>query len=140
MILKHFSKFFDRFEDRLRIHLSRTPITYSIIGGVFVVLFWRSVWHTADLLEFRGGWWELLLSGPVSFLIATGVLLATGLMVSTFIGDRIILSGLKKEKKFVDMTEAELMLETNMLNSLDKRVSELQKEIAEIKQAVNRGK
>jgi hypothetical protein len=126
MIVRHFNHFFDRFEDRLRNILSRVPILYAIIGGVFVVLFWRGVWHTADLLEYRGGIWGFLMSGPASLVLATLVLLATGLMVSTFIGDRIILSGLKKEKKLAEKTEAELALEGNLLESLDKRMDKLE--------------
>jgi hypothetical protein len=53
MIAKNYS-FFDKFEDHIRTHLSRYPIVYTIIGGIAIVLFWRGVWHTADILHPKG--------------------------------------------------------------------------------------
>src|SRR5882724_10237508 len=91
--------FFDKFEDNVRGHLSNYPIVYTIIGGVAIVLFWRGVWHTADLLESRGGILGFLFYEPVSMLIVTVILLATGLFVSYFIGDSIIITGAKSQKK-----------------------------------------
>jgi hypothetical protein len=49
--------FFDKLEDRVRGFLSRKPTLYAIIAGFAIVLFWRGVWHTADLFP--------VLTGPV---------------------------------------------------------------------------
>jgi len=92
--------FFDKFEDRIRIALSRRPIAYAIIGGIGIVLFWKGVWETAELFP--------ILYGPPSALLGVFILLATGLLVSFFIGDSIILSGINREKKLVEKTETEV--------------------------------
>ena len=68
------------------------------------MIFWRGVWHTADALEKSNdssGLLAILFSGPVSLVISMAILLLTGLFVSVFIGDKIIISGLKQEKKLL---------------------------------------
>ena len=90
-MIKHIIKFFDKLEDKVRGGLSRNPIIYTLIGGIAIVLFWRGVWLTADLFPF--------LTGPVSVVVSVSILLITGLFVSFFIGDQVIISGIKKEKK-----------------------------------------
>ena len=85
-------KFFDRLEDRVRGNLSHYPITYAVISSVGVVLIWRGIWHTADLFPF--------MTGPVSMIIGLIMLLLTGLFVSFFIGDAILIAGLKREKNW----------------------------------------
>src|SRR3954467_13892586 len=100
--------FFDKLEDHIRIHLSRYPIVYTIIGGIAIVLFWRGVWHTADLLQEQGGILGFIFYEPVSLLIVTVVLLATGLFVSYFLGDAILLSGVKGQKKLAEKTDKEV--------------------------------
>src|SRR3989344_4691949 len=100
--------FFDKFEDLLRGRLSRSPIFYTIICGVSIVLFWRGVWHTADLLQAKGGVLGFLFYEPINLLIVVGILLATGLFVSYFIGDTILISGLRKEKKLHEKTTKEI--------------------------------
>lgn len=92
--------FFDKLEDKIRFALSRHPFTYALIGGVAIVMFWRGVWMTADLIPF--------LTGPISLLVSVLVLLSIGLFVSFFIGDQMIISGLKQEKKIVDKTSEEI--------------------------------
>ncbi len=92
---KHIYNFFDKLEDHVRAWLSKHQILYAIIGGICVVLFWRGVWLLADSLS---------LSGWVSFTISIAILLVTGLFVSSFVGDVIILSGLKKESKLSEKT------------------------------------
>ena len=90
-IYKKIVRFFDKLEDHVRVALSHYPIIYTIIGGFSIVLFWRGVWMTADYFPF--------LNGPVSIIISVSILLVTGLFVSFFITDRIILTGIKQEKK-----------------------------------------
>jgi hypothetical protein len=58
ILVKNIVHFFDKLEDYVRGILSKYPIPYAFVGGVSIVLFWRGVWHTADMLQARGGWWE----------------------------------------------------------------------------------
>ena len=102
MKLKNVVIFFDKLEDKVRAKLSHYPIIYAIIGGTGVVLFWRGVWHTAD---------DLNVSSLISLIIGTAVLLMTGVFVSAFIGNRLIISGLIGEKKLTEKEEAEIATE-----------------------------
>jgi hypothetical protein len=128
--------FFDKLEDRIRGHLSRFPLVYTMIGGVAIVLFWRGVWHTADILQAKGGWLGWLFYEPTNLVIVLIILLATGLFVSYFIGDTILMSGLKGEKKVTDRTERELKEEEEHLRELRTTVREVKKEIDEIREVV----
>lgn len=123
-IFKRIFTFFDRLEDRVRGYLSRRPLLYTIIGGFAIVLFWRGVWHTADLFPF--------LTGPVSILISVAVLLVTGLFVSFFVGDVIILSGIKKEKKVVDKTEDEILKESANIEQMKQTLTHIEEELSHI--------
>ena len=126
-------KFFDKFEDRTREELSRVPIVYGIIGGTAIVLFWRGIWHTADILEQQGGILGTLFDAQMSVGLSAIVLLATGLFVSFFIGDRIILSGLTHEKKIEEKTESEVRAEGTLLLDMYKKLEHIEKEIATLK-------
>lgn len=129
-MFKQVVNYFDKLEDRVRAKLSRRPIIYSFIGGVAIVLFWRGVWLTADQYEF--------LTGPVSILISVGVLLLSGLFASFFVGDRIILSGLKREKKLTEKTEAEVKEELAALSAVKDDLKEIKETLTEIKKAENK--
>ena len=126
-------RFFDKLEDRVRGRLSRTPIIYACVGGVAVVIFWRGIWNLADELESMGGWWPFFVSPDVSLIFSALVLLVTGLFVSFFIGDRIIMSGLRHEKKVEEKTEAEVREEEMMLTGVHQKLDNLEREISEIK-------
>ena len=127
------TKFFDKLEDLIREYLSRHPITYSIIGGVGVVLFWRAVWETADMLmRLNHPVLEVLFYPPVQIVISTSLLLLTGLMVSIFIGDRIILSGLRHEKKMEEKTEEIIKEEAITLMHIRDEIRELREEIKKL--------
>ncbi len=93
---------FDLLEDKIRAGLSRHAFIYTFVGGTGIVLFWRGVWHTADILERKGGVWGVMFSSGGSLLLGVCILLATGLFVSMFIGDSIIISGINKEKKKIE--------------------------------------
>lgn len=115
--------FFDKLEDAVRARLSRRPIVYSFIGGVGIVLFWKGVWETAGYFP--------VLFGPMSILVGLVILLSTGLLVSFFIGDNIILSGLKHEKKIVEKTETEVRSETHSLTYVVERLEAIEKKLDE---------
>jgi mannitol-specific phosphotransferase system IIBC component len=125
--------FFDKLEDVVREHLSRYPIVYTIIGGVAIVLFWRGVWHTADILQDQGGILEWIFYEPNNLLITTIILLVTGLFVSYFIGDTILMSGLRKQKKTTERTEKEVAEEETELKSVRTAIKEIKREVDEIK-------
>lgn len=110
--------FFDKLEDKIRARLSHHPILYAFIGGTGVVLFWKGVWETAEFFPF--------LAGLPSVLLGLLLILPTGLFVSFFIGDNIILSGYKKEKKMIDRTESELLHEIDAMEDMAKRVERIE--------------
>ena len=117
-------RFFDKLEDHIREALSRVPIFYALVGGVGLVLFWRGVWHTADMLPF--------FDGPVSLVVGAFILLSTGLLVSVFIGDQIIISGLRHEKKLTEKTEMEVAVEEGVLTKIHKELHVLSERLARL--------
>ena len=144
-------KFFDKLEDKIRISLSRKPILYAFIGGIGIVLFWRGVWHTNDFIveSFVSAvnlnqstdiktlvWWD----GPLSLLIGSILLLATGVMVSSFIGNEIVISGLKGEKKIVEKTESEIKNETESLKDIHQEMQNVSDELKKIEREIQNKK
>ena len=113
--------FFDKLEDRVRILLSRKPIIYALIGAAGIILLWKGVWETAELSP--------LLFGPGSILVGLAILLMTGLLVSFFVGDTILISGWRQEKKLVEKTESEVKSEKEMLSEIAADISDMKKEI-----------
>jgi hypothetical protein len=103
------------------------------------------VWHTADILMEKGAemyiydgskfgkFMYYFFYEPNTIIWTVLLLLLTGLFVSTMIGDRIILSGLKHEKKVDEKTEEEIREEEQQIVLLNKKVSEISKDIEEIK-------
>jgi len=141
---KKIYKFFDKLEDKVRGKLSHKPIVYGFLGGVGIVLFWRGVWHTADYLSeliyysnsygpgsiafIEARWWD----GPLSLLIGSILLLITGLFVSSFIGNEIIISGLKGERKITEKTEEEIEQESELMKKTISQIKEIREHIEEI--------
>lgn len=129
-MIKRIVNYFDKLEDKVRARLSHHPIIYSFVGGVAIVLFWRGVWMIADQYAF--------MTGLVSVLISVAILLLTGLFASFFVGDRIILSGLKREKKLTEKTEAEVKSELATLVEVHGDLKEIKETLQEIKEAENK--
>ncbi len=139
----------DKLEDKVRGRLSHYPIAYAFVGGVAVVLFWRGVWHTADhLMErfllsasheptnispYSFPWWD----GPLSILIGTVLLLTVGLFVSHFIGNEIIISGLRKEKKLVEKTEDEIRSDLKESSEINDEIHHINRRLKRIENVIN---
>lgn len=121
--------FFDKVEDRIRGTLSKHTFIYTFIGGAGVILFWRGVWHSADLLESSGGVNSFIFSSVGSIILGGIILLSTGLFVSIFIGDSVIISGLKKEKKIIDKTGDEIQDEKTDIQKTLEVMADIKKEI-----------
>ena len=114
-ILKKIFRFFDKLEDNVRGTLSKYPIIYACIGGLSIVLFWRGVWHTADILMQKGGIFGVIFYEPITVLWTSIIMLMSGLFVSFFIGERIVISCLKHDKKVFEINS---LLLSSVLNFL----------------------
>ncbi|MEK7567702.1 MAG: hypothetical protein AAB513_02165 [Patescibacteria group bacterium] len=140
--MKHLFRFFDKLEDKVRERLSRRPILYSIIGGSAVILFWRGIWHLADEIELAYSLSNIE-GAVVSLLVGGTILLLTGLFSSFFVGDAILISGLRREKKIIEKTEEEIGQETGILKRIQGEVSreesilnEVRKELVNIRSSI----
>lgn len=123
MMIKRIVRFFDRLEDRIRGKLSHYPILYAFIGGVGVVLFWRGVWHLAD---------DISLNNGISMVLGVMILLFTGIFVTEFIGNRLIVSGLVGEKKLEEKEVDEIETEEDQIRSLQNTLTRLEKKLDHI--------
>jgi hypothetical protein len=120
---------FDKMEDHIRARLARHPFIYTFIGGSGVVLFWRGVWHTADVLQSTSILGGFLFSPLGSLVMGIVVLLSTGLFVSVFIGDSIIMSGIRHDKKIIERTIEDIETEKTDVEKLLIIVVEMKKEL-----------
>lgn len=116
-------KIYNRFEIKLRHKLSHWPILYAFIGSIGVILIWRGVWMIAD---------NMGMSGLVSMALGVFISIVTGLFVSFFVGDKIIISGIKKEKRIDEKTESEIKKEEVSLSEIKKDLREIKEDIEEI--------
>ena len=128
-LLHHIYHFFDRLEDHLRAVLSTHKFIYTFIGGTGLVLFWRGIWHTADMLEKTTEFGSILFSPIGCIILSVSMLLATGLFVSMFIGDSIIMSGIKKDKKTIDKTIDEVEAEKGDIRKTLALIIDVKKEL-----------
>ena len=78
------------------------------------------------------------MSSLESLLVGAGVLLITGLFVAAFIGEQVILSGLKGEKKSVDKTEEEIRQEARAIFDLRREVDEIVDRLERIENKLNK--
>ena len=131
-MIRNIIHFFDKLEDRIRHRLSQHPTLYALIGGVGVVLFWRGVWDLADIVPG--------LSPLITIGVSLVIMLLTGTFVSFFIGEQIIISGLKAEKRIDEKTEDEVRKEEIELVHLDNDIEAIRREVTEIRRIIDGAK
>ena len=121
--MKSIVRFFDKIEDGIRHVLSKSPIIYAVIGGIGVVSFWRGVWETSDLLD---------IPSAASLIGGLFIMMATGILVTEFLGNRIIITGLRGEKKLEEKTLKEIEDEEMFLANLKIKVDRIEKLLEKI--------
>lgn len=122
-IYKKIYKFFDKLEDRVRGKLTHYPLIYAFIGSIGIVSIWRGIWEIED---------HLSMTGVESLVLGIVITMITGLFVSFFIGDRIIISGLKQEKRIDEKTEEEIEKEEAIITEIQADIKEIKNDIKEI--------
>lgn len=105
---------------KIRHYLSKSPNIYAFIGSVGVVLIWRGIWHLAD---------DINMSSSTSLFLGILISMVSGLFVSFFVGDNIIISGIKYEKRIDEKTESEIKQEEITLKEIKKEIEEIKEEI-----------
>lgn len=116
--MKKLLAFFDKLEDKIRGFLSHFPIVYAFIAGVAIVSFWRGVWGISDILN---------VPPQVSLAFGFFIMIAVGVQVTEFLGSRIIISGLRGDKKLEEKTLKEIEDEDRFLHDLKKEVDHIEK-------------
>ena len=132
-MFKSVDMFFDKLEDHIRGKLSKHPCIYGFIGGSGVILFWRGVWHSADWLQENTLFGSVIFSNVGSMLFGILVLLMSGLFVSVFIGDSILISGLRHEKKITEKTEDEVEGEKKDIEVIEEHIEDISKKLEKIR-------
>ncbi len=136
-----------KLEQKIRIHLSHYPIIYAFIVGIGIVLFWRGVWHTADQVHdvinhfssmsstsLSGAmWWD----GPLSLVVGCLMLYFTGAFTSSFIGNELILSGLRGEKRLNERTEADIKDEISAISDIKDELGAISDKLELLKKHAN---
>ena len=129
------------------IYLSHRPKLYALVVGVGIVLFWRGVWHTAaDLHRYyylgpsaavgdflTSPWWD----GPLSLLVGIIILYFTGSFISSFIGNELILSGLRGEKRLTEKTESSVENEIRAVSDIRDAIVGIEQKITELEKKVH---
>ncbi|MBI5140035.1 MAG: hypothetical protein HZA94_01130 [Candidatus Vogelbacteria bacterium] len=115
--------FFDKLEDHVRGRLSHHPVAYSLIGGIALVTFWYGV----DIVIGSVPFFNTFLGGVVLVVVSLTVLLMIGVLVSFFVGDTVIISGLKHEKKEIEKTEEEIKEEDLEVHTALKKINHIEK-------------
>lgn len=112
--------FFDKLKRKVHRILSHVPAIYAMIGSVGIILLWRGVGGLAD--EIHMGFWT-------STIIGTVILLVTGLFVSFFIGEDIIIAGIQEENRIDELTEEEIRFQSVSRIQMQWKLEGLLKEV-----------
>ena len=107
----------------MRGFLSHYPMIYALVGGVGIVSFWRGVWETSDLLG---------IPSQASLVFGSLIMMSVGILVTEFLGNRIIVSGLRGEKKLEEKSLREIEDEEMFLSNLKSKVDRIEKMLMEM--------
>ena len=135
-----------RLATRIHIFLSHHTFLYAFIVGVGIVLFWRGVWHTVDLIHLyishyhatasidlaEHPWWD----GPLSLLAGSLILYISRAFVSSFIGNELILSGLRTEKKLPRKTEDNLKTEVSAITDIKDEIETITHKLGDLEEQI----
>ncbi len=139
--------FVSKLEQRITILLSHRPRWYALIVGVGIVLFWRGIWHSADHIHsfyyslsgdfpttdsFNTPWWD----GPLSLMVGGTILYFTGALISSFIGNELILSGLRGEKRLSEKTEGKVKNEVRAISDIKDELKNITSALEELEKKV----
>lgn len=133
------SHLISKISKKIQHSLSHRPVLYALIVGASIVLFWRGVWHSADYIHalisdlYLGSstsvlsisWWD----GPLSLVTGSIILYITGAFTSSFIGNELILSGLRGERRLSEKTEADLKEEVVAIADIKDELSIISKKL-----------
>lgn len=131
---------------RFHIFLSHHSFLYALIVGIAIVLFWRGVWHTVDLLHLyishyhatasidfsAHPWWD----GPLSFVVGCVVLYISRAFVSSFIGNELILSGLRTEKTLTKQTDTDLKIEVSAISDIKEEIDTITRKLGDLESQI----
>ncbi len=73
-------------------------------------------------------WWD----GPASFIVGCFILYVTRAFVSSFIGNELILSGLRIEKKISKKTEDDLKTEVSTIGDIKHTINAISRKLEEL--------
>ena len=146
--MKYIKSFVIKSEEKIKIYLSHRPRLYALIVGIGIVLFWRGVWHSTDLIHtyfniFQNNlsidlssspWWD----GPLSFIVGIVLLHFTGAFTSSFIGNELILSGLRGEKKLTEKTESEVKGEEQFISDIKEELGAMTEKIDQLEKEIHK--
>jgi hypothetical protein len=103
-----------------------------------MVTFWRGVWHTADILMAKGGFWGFIFYEPITIIWTAVIMLLVGVFASFFIGENIVLSGLKHDKKVFEKTATEVAEEESEIVDVTEHITIIEKELARLSEKVGK--
>src|SRR3989344_3907368 len=75
-----------------------------------------------------------------AFIAGVGIILMIGMFVSFFIGDSIIIAGIKREKKIAEKTETEIETEKEELDEVRGMVQEVEEKMEKIEETLDHNK
>jgi hypothetical protein len=73
-------------------------------------------------------WWD----GPLSFVVGCVLLYTTRAFISSFIGNELILSGLRTEKKMTREADTELKTEIGAITDIKQEIDTITKNLGDL--------
>ena len=92
----------------------------------------------ADVFEASGGTLRVLFSPLGSTVLGIIILLSTGLFVSIFLGESIIMSGIKREARVIGKTIGDVESEKSEVEESLGMISNVEKEVKKLESKVGK--